>query len=243
MTSKVIARPSPNHDARAHDIDMIVLHYTGMNDAESALSRLCDPDAKVSAHYLIDEDGTLYGLVDETRRAWHAGVASWHGETDINGLSIGIELVNPGHEFGYRAFPEPQMQTLERLCTEIMARHDISAARVLGHADVAPLRKQDPGELFDWPRLAAQGLAILPDPQPAGFDTLKDGDANDDVLALQADLGSVGYGIIADGAYGPATQAVVTAFQRHYRQAQVDGAADAETRATLAGLVALFIDV
>ena len=169
---------------------------------------MCDPDAKVSAHYLIDEDGRLYGLVDEDRRAWHAGVASWHGETDINGCSIGIELVNPGHEFGYRAFPEPQMHTLEQLCRDVMERHDISAARVLGHADVAPGRKQDPGELFDWPRLAKQGLAVWPDPHPVGSDTLREGDANDDVLALQADLGAVGYGIVADGRYGPATAAV-----------------------------------
>lgn len=222
---------------------MIVLHYTGMNDCASALDWLCDAASKVSAHYLIDEDGTLYALVDEARRAWHAGVASWHGETDINGCSIGIELVNPGHEFGYRAFPDVQMTTLERLCTDLMERHDISAARVLGHADVAPARKQDPGELFDWPRLAALGLAVLPDPHPVSAVTLKDGDTSDEVLALQAELGAIGYGIVGDGRYGVATAAVVTAFQRHYRPATVDGVADPETRAMLAGLASLFVDV
>jgi len=236
-------RPSPNHDARDGAIDMIVLHYTGMTDCAGALDRLCDAAAKVSAHYLIDEDGTLYALVDEARRAWHAGVASWRGETDINGCSIGIELVNPGHEFGYRAFPDAQMKTLENLCADIMERHDISAARVLGHADVAPARKQDPGELFDWPRLADLGLAVLPDPQPVSAVTLKDGDANDDVLALQGELGAIGYGIVADGHYGAGTAAVVTAFQRHYRPAAVDGVADPETRAILAGLASLFLDV
>jgi N-acetylmuramoyl-L-alanine amidase len=236
-------RPSPNHDVRNGAIDMIVLHYTGMDDCASALDRLCDAAAKVSAHYLIDEDGTLYALVDEARRAWHAGVASWHGETDINGCSIGIELVNPGHEFGYRAFPDVQMKTLEQLCADVMARHDISAARVLGHADVAPARKQDPGELFDWPRLAVLGLAVLPDPQPVNSVTLKDGDASDEVLALQGELGAIGYGIVGDGRYGVSTAAVVTAFQRHYRPATVDGVADPETRAMLAGLAALFVDV
>lgn len=241
MLAKI--HPSPNHDARPGAIDMIVLHYTGMKDCAGALDRLCDPVAKVSAHYLIDEDGTLYALVDEDRRAWHAGVASWHGETDINGCSVGIELVNPGHEFGYRAFPEAQMVTLETLCRDVMERHDISAARVLGHSDVAPARKQDPGELFDWLRLAKSGLALWPDPDAAGSDTLKDGDTNDDILALQADLGTVGYGIAADGRFGPVTASVVTAFQRHYRPARVDGAADAETRALLAGLIALFVDV
>lgn len=243
MSLPATKRPSPNHDARRAPVDMIVLHYTGMEDCAGALDRLCDPAAKVSAHYLIDEDGTLYALVDEDRRAWHAGVASWHGETDINGCSIGIELVNPGHEFGYRAFPEAQMTALETLCRDVMERHDVSAARVLGHADVAPARKQDPGELFDWPRLAKSGLALWPDPHPAVSDTLREGDANDDVLHLQADLGAVGYGIVVDGHYGPATAAVVTALQRHYRPVRVDGAADAETRAMLAGLIALFVDV
>jgi N-acetylmuramoyl-L-alanine amidase len=243
MIVSAIQRLSPNHDARKVPVDMIVLHYTGMKDGASALDRLCDAASKVSAHYLIDEDGTLYALVDESRRAWHAGVASWRGETDINGCSIGIELVNPGHEFGYRAFPDAQMKTLEHLCADIVERHDISAARVLGHADVAPARKQDPGELFDWSGLAASGLAVLPDPRPVSAATLREGDSNDEVLALQGELGGIGYGIVADGQFGAATAAVVTAFQRHYRPATVDGVADPETRAMLTGLASLFVDV
>ena len=235
--------PSPNHDARNSPVNMIVLHYTGMKDCASALDQLCNPASKVSAHYLVDEDGMIYALVDEARRAWHAGVASWHGETDINGCSIGIELVNPGHEFGYRAFPDAQMIAFERLCADLMERHDISAARVLGHADVAPSRKQDPGELFDWSRLAALGLAVWPEPREVSSTTMREGDADEEVLALQVALGSIGYGIVGDSRYGAATTAVVMAFQRRYRPAAVDGVADPETRAMLAGLVSLFFDV
>lgn len=240
---KTIQRPSPNHDGRDRAVDMIVLHYTGMRDRDAALNRLCDPDAKVSAHYLIDEDGALYALVDERRRAWHAGVACWHGETDINGCSIGIELVNPGHEFGYRAFPEAQMNTLEDLCRDVMERYDISAARVLGHSDVAPLRKADPGELFDWQRLAAQGLALWPDPGTVDDLSLEQGASGDDVAALQVALAAVGYRLNADGDYGDETRAVVTAFQRRFRPSQVDGRADPETMAMLDGLLALFVDL
>jgi len=239
-----IARPSPNFDARDCAVDMIVLHYTGMTDCESALHRLCDPAAKVSAHYLIDEDGTLYALVDEAQRAWHAGVASWHGETDINGCAVGIELVNPGHEFGYRAFPEAQMQTLEVLCRDVMERHDVSAARVVGHADVAPARKTDPGELFDWERLAASGLALSVDGVLAEvLSPVAPGDEGDEVAALQASLAAVGYGLVADGHYGEETAAVVRAFQRRFRQAAVDGIADAETAGRLAAYLALIDDV
>ncbi|MDA1057616.1 MAG: N-acetylmuramoyl-L-alanine amidase [Proteobacteria bacterium] len=243
MTDKTIDRPSPNFDTRSGPVDMIVLHYTGMKDCAAALDRLCDPTAKVSAHYLIDEDGTLYTLVEESMRAWHAGVACWHGQTNINGCSIGIELVNPGHEFGYRVFPESQMLRLEQLCRDIVQRHDISAARVLGHADVAPMRKQDPGELFDWRRMAAAGLALWPDVGQAGSGALRIGDANQDVVALQTALGSVGYRIAPDGAFGTETEAVVTAFQRHYRPRAVDGVADTETLAMLDGLASLFVDL
>ena len=158
-----VARPSPNHDARPAGgaIDMLLLHYTGMTSAEAALSRLCDAAAKVSAHYLIDEGGGVYALVAEERRAWHAGVACWAGEEDINACSIGIELVNPGHEFGYRAFPQAQMDAVTELCLDILRRHPIPGHRVLGHADVAPGRKEDPGELFDWAALAAAAEPTL----------------------------------------------------------------------------------
>ncbi len=239
----IVRRPSPNFDVRAGPIDMIVLHYTGMRNCQTALDRLCEPAAKVSAHYLIDEDGTLYVLVDEAHRAWHAGVASWHGNADINGCSVGIELVNPGHDLGYRGFPDVQMSRLEILCAEVMHRHDISAARVLGHSDVAPARKQDPGELFDWHRLAAKGLALWPDPGAADLTTLRAGNEDDDVLALQTLLGAVGYGLAPDGVFGAETEAVVTAFQRRYRPSRVDGVADPETRAMVNGLAALFVDV
>ncbi|MCB1650820.1 MAG: N-acetylmuramoyl-L-alanine amidase [Alphaproteobacteria bacterium] len=149
---------SPNFEGRAEGQapSMILIHYTGMQTGREALERLCDPAAKVSAHYVIEEDGRIFALVSEDKRAWHAGVSCWEGQTDINSLSIGIELVNPGHEWGYRPFPPAQMQSLAALCKDIMARHEIKT--VLGHSDVAPDRKQDPGELFDWAWLAAQGI-------------------------------------------------------------------------------------
>src|SRR6185437_14636545 len=156
-------RPSPNQDDRGvAKVDMLVLHYTGMPSAEAALNRLCDPTAKVSAHYAIDEEGTIYAMVPEDRRAWHAGISYWAGGRDINARSIGIELVNPGHEFGYRAFAEPQIASLITLCRDILARHAIPAWRVLGHSDVAPMRKDDPGELFPWARLAEAGIGLWP---------------------------------------------------------------------------------
>src|SRR4029077_12116286 len=155
---------SPNHDARPEGgrVDMLVLHYTGMKTAAEAIDRLCDPAAKVSAHYAIDEDGTVWRLVEESRRAWHAGVSFWQGTRDVNAASIGIELVNPGHDWGYRAFPDAQMVALETLCHGLLLRHPIPRDRVVGHSDVAPLRKQDPGELFDWPRLAEAGIGLWP---------------------------------------------------------------------------------
>jgi len=192
---------------------MLVLHYTGMQSCEEALSRLCDGETKVSAHYLIDEDGTSYQLVEEARRAWHAGIASWCGISDVNGHSIGIELVNPGHEFGYRNFPEPQMQTLLALCTDILDRHAIAPRNVVGHSDVAPLRKQDPGELFDWQRLADAGIGSWPgQTAPAQLDEATVADLLHDIGYDVSDL-----------------QATLMAFQRHYRPAQLDGIADPYT--------------
>jgi N-acetylmuramoyl-L-alanine amidase len=239
----MIRRPSPNFDRRTLAVDMIVLHYTGMRTAAAALRRLCDPKAKVSAHYLIDEKGRTFVLVPEENRAWHAGQSSWHGVTDINSCSIGIELANPGHDFGYRAFPEPQMRSLEALAAEVVNRHDISPARVLGHSDVAPERKSDPGELFDWRRLARRGIGLWPEassaaPPPAGID---EGD-RDQVAFLQAQLQTAGYGIAVDGHFGPQTRAVVLAFQRHFRPQRVDGRADGETLAALDGWLRLFLD-
>lgn len=212
--------PSPNHDRRppGAEIDMLVLHYTGMESAAEALERLCDPAAGVGAHYLIDEDGGATPLVPETRRAWHAGVSWWRGRDGVNGRSLGIELVNPGHEFGYRDFPEAQMAALEGLALDILARHPIPARNVVGHSDVAPGRKRDPGERFDWPRLAAAGIGRWPEAAVEG---------SGDVAAMLADYG-----------YHTAELApAVAAFQRHFRPSRVDGAADAETIGLLRALL------
>jgi N-acetylmuramoyl-L-alanine amidase len=220
----MLERPSPNQDSRGGTaIDMLVLHYTGMLTGESALARLCDPQARVSAHYTIDEDGTVYAMVPEAYRAWHAGVSFWAGARDINARSIGIELVNPGHEFGYRAFTEPQIAALIELCREILARHAIPPWRVLGHSDVAPDRKDDPGELFPWKRLAEAGIGIW----PAEGDDPGEGA----VAALLARLG-----------YDPEAplEKTVTAFQRHFRPSRVDGMAGDETRRLLSGLARLY---
>lgn len=236
MTPTMTERHSPNHDARAggRAADMLLLHYTGMPTAQEALDWLCDPASKVSAHYLVHESGEIVRLVDEERRAWHAGVACWAGETDINSCSVGIEIVNPGHEFGYRDFPEPQMLAVEALAFDIVTRHPIPPERVLGHSDVAPARKQDPGERFDWARLAEKGIGHWAEPTLlAESSTLKLGDAGDTVAALQIALADYGYGLDATGDYDEATAAVVTAFQRHFRQAQVDGEADTSTVETL----------
>ena len=221
-----IERPSPNHNERpaGQAVDILLLHYTGMTSAEAALERMCDPAAEVSAHYCIDEDGTLSRLVPEERRAWHAGRALWAGASDINGRSIGIELVNPGHEFGYRAFPEPQMLRLIDLAQEILGRHPVPAERVLGHSDVAPLRKEDPGELFDWPRLAAAGIGVWPgDPAPLA-EVPPDAE-------VRAALARWGYGYLEED-----LPAVLRAFQRHFRPAAVTGAVDGETAARLFAL-------
>ncbi len=233
---------SPNHDSRPQDtrIDMLLLHYTGMETAADALRRLTDPEAKVSAHYVIDEDGTVIRMVEESRRAWHAGEAAWGGETDINSCSIGIELVNPGHEFGYRPYTEPQMTELEILAARLVSRYEIPPGRVLGHSDVAPTRKADPGELFDWERLAKAGVGIWPSEinDRAQWTELNLGDKGAGVAKLQADLSRFGYQVDVSGSYGGPTTVAVSAFQRHYRPGKIDGIADHNTRATLAAVLA-----
>jgi N-acetylmuramoyl-L-alanine amidase len=238
----IVAHASPNYDVRAggRPVDMLLLHYTGMTTGAEALARLCDENARVSAHYLIEEDGRIYGLVPEARRAWHAGLSSWAGEADINSCSIGIELVNPGHAYpgymgGYRPFPKVQMAALIELAQGIVKRHAIPQARVLGHSDVAPARKTDPGELFDWQALAIAGVGVWPQARtpskPAA--TLCEGDSGPEVVSLKKALASYGYGIGEGAQYDTETTLVVTAFQRHFRPRLVDGIADSETQAVL----------
>jgi N-acetylmuramoyl-L-alanine amidase len=233
---KMRERPSPNHGPRPSGrIDMLVLHYTGMVDAASALDRLCDPAAEVSAHYLIEEDGTIWRLVEEARRAWHAGRSFWVGERDVNGVSIGIELVNPGHEFGYRPFPQSQMTALVALCRDILGRHAVPPQRVLGHSDVAPQRKRDPGELFDWPLLARAGIGLWPDfaattAQGAAL-------AADEVQRI---LARIGYEAPATATFDAATRETIIAFQRHFRPRLCDGIADVETCFRLQRVAAAF---
>ncbi len=240
----VIERPSPNHDERpaGEPVDTLVLHYTGMVSAEAALRRLTDPQARVSAHWCVGEDGTLWRLVPEARRAWHAGVSAWRGRRSVNDRSIGIELVNPGHEHGYRPFPPAQMEAVVDLARAIQARHPIEPRNVVAHSDVAPARRQDPGELFDWAGLARAGVGLWPEdaaaPAEAGG-VLGQGAQGEPVRRLQQGLAAVGYGLAPDGDFGPATAAVVRAFQRHYRQTCVDGVADAETAALLERVGAL----
>jgi len=222
----ILERPSPNHDARLAPIDMLVLHYTGMETGEAALARLCDPEAKVSSHYTIDEAGTIWRHVPEELRAWHAGVSYWAGETNINARSIGIELVNPGHEFGYRAFAESQMAALIELASDILARHNIPAHRVLGHSDVAPARKEDPGELFPWSRLAAHGIGLWPEVH-------RESDAPP-LLDFVGALARFGYGL--PPAVDTPIDAVISAFQRHFRPSRIDGLADSECAEILKNL-------
>jgi N-acetylmuramoyl-L-alanine amidase len=229
-------RPSPNHNERPDGcrIDTLILHYTGMTSAEAAIRRLCDPRAEVSAHYLVEEDGALHQLVPEARRAWHAGVSFWQGARNLNDRSIGIEIVNPGHEFGYRAFPGAQIEVVAALCLDICRRHGIPAERVLAHSDIAPARKEDPGELFPWDALAHAGVGQWLEPEPiSGGRFFQEGDSGQPVEALQSMLALFGYEVAIDGAYDTQTRLAVTAFQRHFRPERVDGVADMSTITTL----------
>lgn len=219
----MIQRPSPNYGQRLSSvIDMLVIHYTGMTSAEEALSRLCDEASQVSSHYLIDEDGSIFCLVPEEHRAWHAGRSFWRGETDINSRSIGIELVNPGHEFGYRAFPDAQIDALIQLSLGIVKRHPIPPRNVVGHSDIAPSRKQDPGELFPWRHLASNGLGVWPEDKSLPKDD------------LMSNLSLWGYDIKDE-----ATS--ISAFQRHFRPSRIDGIIDSETQAIAQSLITQFV--
>jgi N-acetylmuramoyl-L-alanine amidase len=228
MSLQIQQHPSPNFDKRGADVsvDMLVLHYTGMQSADIALDRLCDQQAEVSAHYFVEEDGSVRQLVDETHRAWHAGVSYWRGNSNINQRSIGIEIVNPGHEFGYREFTEEQMISVISLCSEILSRHDIPARNIVGHSDVAPSRKTDPGELFDWQRLAKLGIGLWP--------------TEAEILEMDKDvvrghLQTIGY----DTNDFPKA---IRAFQRHYRGERVTGRIDAGTARLLTGLAMMMAE-
>ncbi len=218
--------PSPNHDARpdGQAVDMLVLHYTGMPTGAEALARLRDPAARVSAHWLVEEDGQILRLVPEHRRAWHAGVSRWRGRGDVNGRSVGVEIVNPGHEFGYRSFPDSQMAAVVALCQRIVARHGIGPGGVVGHSDIAPTRKEDPGELFDWPRLARAGIGAWPRVDDAA-------PAPDSARGL-ATLAAIGYDMSDPGA-------AVRAFQRRFRPDRLDGRMDPPTARRAVALGAL----
>lgn len=216
---------SPNYEPRKACTapDLVVLHYTGMKDGASALARLCDPQSKVSAHYVVEENGTVHSLVDENMRAWHAGKSFWRGEVDINSHSIGIEMVNPGHEFGYRAFPDVQMRAVLNLCVEIKQRYGLSATAFIGHSDIAPLRKEDPGELFNWKMLASHGVGIWPE-------FIEQDNAALTLVEAEKLLSTIGYDTGIDE---PSLRAAIRAFQRHYVQDCVTGELEHETAKTI----------
>ncbi|WP_421851882.1 N-acetylmuramoyl-L-alanine amidase [Oricola sp.] len=236
-----VLRASPSFDERRDGkaADILLLHYTGLRDGASAEDWLCDPQSSVSCHYIVHEDGRVVQMVAEAARAWHAGVSVWQGETDINSHSIGIEIVNGGHDHGMPDFPEKQIDAVIALARDIVGRNAIAPARVLAHSDVAPGRKADPGEKFPWARFAAAGIGHWVEPAPLGGGRyLTMGEAGQPVEALQSMLALYGYGIEVNGVFNGATATVVTAFQRHFRPQRVDGVADVSTIDTLHRLLA-----
>ena len=231
---KIIKAPSPNHDERTLPVSLLVLHYTGMETGAAALAHMCDEAAKVSAHYMVEEDGRVFQLVNEDRRAWHAGVSSWGGKTNINSASIGIEIVNGGHDFGLSEFPKVQIGSVIRLCGAIMQRHDILPFGVVAHSDIAPGRKQDPGEKFPWHLLAEQGVGAWPDAKSNDRRVLFEKDAQSrSVSVLQKGLAYLGYGIGITGTMDEDTCLVIAALQRRYRPEKVDGIVDVQTMEVL----------
>ena len=240
---------SPNFNERKHPLDMLVLHYTGMATGEDALERMCDSKAEVSAHYMVWEDGRIAQLVEEDKRAWHAGVASWQGQQDLNSRSIGIEIVNGGHDFrapdgSLPPYPRPQIHALLDLVHDILGRHAIPATRILGHSDIAPLRKQDPGEHFPWERLARAGISLWPDFDGTTKEVigkgLERGASGSSVWRLQTMLSEIGYGFDVTDIYGETCENVVTAFQRRWLPEQVTGQADLTTLRRIGVIHALF---
>jgi N-acetylmuramoyl-L-alanine amidase len=241
MTALIVeSRPSPNHGERtSRPIDILLLHYTGMPTDEQALAWLCNPKSQVSSHYFVHADGRVLRLVPEERRAWHAGAALWGGESDVNSRSIGIEIANAGHPGGLPEYPGAQIEALVALCLEIVRRHPIPPHRVLGHSDVAPGRKLDPGERFPWARLAAARIGHFVEPAPiVEAAPLRRGDIGKRVEGLQGLLALYGYGVEVTGEFDQRTHDVVAAFQRHFRPARIDGIADSSTIETLRRLLA-----
>jgi len=233
-------RVSPNFTPRrgTDRPDMVILHYTGMPTGAEAEAWLCDPASEVSSHYLVHEDGRIVQMVRERDRAWHAGKSSWHGISDVNSWSVGIEIVNPGHELGYPAFPERQIAAVIALCRDVIMRHGIVPERILAHSDVSPGRKVDPGEGFPWADLARAGVGHFVEPAlVGGGPDLKLGDEGAGVEELQSMLALYGYGIEITGVFNSETEIVVAAFQRHFRPQRVDGVGDPSTVETLRRLL------
>ena len=238
-------RPSPNHGERrgVDRPDLLILHYTGMPTAEGAIERLCDPQAEVSCPYVVLEDGAILQLVSEERRAWHAGAGTWKTCQDINSASIGIEIVNHGHDGDLPPYPAAQLDAVAALCRDICARQAIAPQNVLAHSDVAPRRKRDPGEHFPWKRLHGQGIGHWVEPMAiSGGRFLSPGESGPPVSALQTMLNLYGYGLAQSGSYDVETFATVSAFQRHFRPQRVDGIADVSTITTLRNLIAALPD-
>ena len=240
---RVFEAPSPNQDERpaGMPVDMVVLHYTGMKTGAEAIARLRDPAARVSSHYVVEEDGKVFRLVPEARRAWHAGVSYWRGHVGLNDRSVGIEIVNPGHEHGYRDFPVMQMAAVCDLCLDIFSRHTVLARNVVAHSDIAPDRKEDPGEKFDWEGLARQGVGLW----PWGAPDLGTGGAVRDAASLRdvrRALADIGYRVAPEGPLDPALSTVLRAFQRHWRPEAVTGQADAGTLVRLLAVARLCAD-
>jgi N-acetylmuramoyl-L-alanine amidase len=242
--SSVVAevRPSPNHSERRGGMkpNMLVLHYTGMPDAESAIRHLCFPASEVSAHYVVREDGYVVQCVPEARRAWHAGQSAWEGETDINSCSIGIEIVNPGHDGGYPDFPKRQIAAVTALCRSIFTRYRVAPERVLGHSDVSPGRKRDPGEKFPWRTLHQSGIGLWVKPAPIVAGPIYVlGESKPEIAEFQQMLSRYGYAVTVSGHLDSTTRDVIAAFQRHFRPEKVDGVFDASTLETLRALLAV----
>ena len=227
---KIESKYSPNFDERTLPVSILVLHYTGMETGKAAIQRLCDPSAKVSAHYIVEEDGRILSLVDSQHRAWHAGVSSWRGITDVNSASIGIEIVNGGHDYGLPEFPDLQIDAVIKLSRDLIQKFDIQPGNIVGHSDIAPERKQDPGEKFPWQRLAEYDVGLWP--QSISEDSrilFNAGERDRGVAIVQKGLSHIGYEVAVSGQYDPKTVSTVTAFQRRYRPQKIDGSVDVQT--------------